>query len=103
MLKLIVPLVCLTSIVGCSSTPQNVAQEPYCYTDETVVNSNGSVNSTTTLQCSDNPFKRAKLVGVDMKNCRTWRRTDVVGGYEKNYGGYICRDAKGVWRPLTDY
>ena len=103
MLKYLLLSITTVSLIGCSSTPETVVADPYCYTDETIVNSNGNVNSTTTLQCSDNPLKRAKIVGVDMKNCRTWRRTDVVGGYEKNYGGYICRDAKGTWRPLTDY
>lgn len=91
-------------IVGCSTT--NIVQktdEPYCYTEENIQTNNGKVNSSTLVQCSDNPLKRAKLVGVDEKNCRRWERQGIVNGHEKRYGGYICRDAQGNWRPLADY
>ena len=68
----------LTSIVvlaGCSSTTKTVVQqEPYCYTDQTIQqSSDGTTNSSSTIECSDNPLKRAKLVGVDPKNCRPWQ------------------------------
>lgn len=92
------------ALAGCSTTENIVKhEEPYCYTDETVTNNNGSIDSSTRVQCSDNPVKRAKLVGVDEKNCRRWERRDYVNGREKHYGGYICMDAKGNWRPLSDY
>lgn len=105
MLKYLLPGLLLTSILaGCSTTqPVSKVEEPYCYTDETISTRNGVVNSSTLVQCSDNPIKRAKLVGVDEKNCRPWERKDYVNGREKSYGGYICRDAKGNWRPLADY
>jgi len=92
------------SLAGCS-TPQTVAvqDEPYCYTDQTIRKNNDTVNSSTITQCSDNPLKRAKLVGVDEKNCRPWERSDYVNGREKRYGGYICRDEKGNWRPLNQF
>lgn len=101
----LLPVLLLTSVLaGCSTTqPVSKADEPYCYTNETISTQNGVVNSSTLVQCSDNPLKRAKLVGVDEKNCRRWERKDYVNGYQKSYGGYICRDAKGNWRPLTDY
>jgi len=105
MLKYLLFSIATVSILGGCSSTQTIAnvQEPYCYTNETVTENNGSINSTTSVQCSDNPLKRAKLVGVDPKSCRTWRRTEPVNGHNKTYGGYICRDAKGNWRPLTDY
>lgn len=104
MLKYLAFSVLVTSLVGCASAPeQQVSQEQYCYTDQTISNSNGTIDSKTVLQCSDNPLKRAKLVGVDEKNCRRWERRDVVNGREKRYGGYICRDEKGNWRPLSDF
>jgi hypothetical protein len=92
-------------LAGCSSTPATtVAQEPYCYTNETVdIENNATVNSSTRLECSDDPLKRAKLVGVDPKNCRPWQRQDIVNGRVKTYGGYICRDEKNNWRPLTSF
>lgn len=105
MLKYLAFSVLTVSLVGCSSTPEpRVAQEQYCYTDQTIVTeNNATVNSQTVLQCSDNPLKRAKLVGVDEKNCRRWERQDVVNGRVKTYGGYICRDAQNNWRPLSNY
>jgi hypothetical protein len=103
--KLLLTSIGLALLTGCSSTPKtDLVQDQYCYTDQTIVTeNNNTVNSRTTLQCSDNPVKRAKLVGVDMKNCRRWERTDIVAGRPKNYGGYICRDEKGNWRPLSNY
>lgn len=104
MLKSILVLSAVTSLlVGCSSTPPQTTAEPYCYTDETIVNDNGNVNSKTVLQCSDDPLKRAKLVGVDPLNCRRWERQDTINGNIKTYGGYICRDAKNNWRPLSSF
>ena len=105
MYKLLAASIGIALLTGCSSTPEvTVAQDQYCYTDSTTQVDNGeTVNSTTLVQCSDNPLKRAKLVGVDEKNCRRWERRDIVNGREKHYGGYICRDEKGNWRPLDRF
>jgi len=106
MLKyLVFSLATVSVLAGCSGKPTHtVAQDQYCYTDSTTKISNGdTVDSTTLVQCSDNPLTRAKLVGVDPKNCRPWERRDYVNGYEKRYGGYICRDEKGNWRPLNQF
>ena len=104
MLKYLVFSIATVSLLaGCSSSPKTVSSDPYCYTDETIVTENNTVSSETVVRCSDDPLERAKLVGVDPKNCRRWERQDHVGGRIKTYGGYICRDAKGNWRPLTSY
>lgn len=103
MQKLLLSLAAASMVTGCSTQPVANYQEPYCYTDETIQTVDGRVNSSTLVQCSDNPVKRAKIVGVDEKNCRRWERKDYINGREKHYGGYICRDAKGNWRPLSDY
>ena len=103
MQKLLLSLEADSLVAGCSTQPVASYEEPYCYTNETIATQNGVVNSSTLVQCSDNPVKRAKLVGVDEKNCRRWERKDYINGREKHYGGYICRDAKGNWRPLSDY
>ncbi len=97
-------IISIVALAGCSSTKTTLpVAEPYCYTDQTIQKQGDIVNSNTTLECTDNPLKRAKLVGVDEKNCRRWSRTDQVGKNLKTYGGYICRDAKGNWRPLSSY
>jgi len=99
-------LTLLTSLAGCSSTPAHpnpdVAQ--YCYTEETVdINNGQTVNSNTKVQCSDEPFKRAKYVGVDPKNCRSWESSYVHNGYKKTVYGFLCKDANGNWRPISQY
>ena len=98
-------LISIVVLAGCGSTTKTVVQqEPYCYTDQTIQqSSDGTTNSSSTIECSDNPLKRAKLVGVDPKNCRPWQRQDVVNGRIKTYGGYICRDEKNNWRPLSSF
>lgn len=103
MIKYLLFSIVTVSLIGCSSTPETVSADPYCYTDEEVVTQDGVVSAKTTVRCSDDPLERAKLVGVDPLNCRPWQRRDYVNGYEKNYGGYICRDAKGNWRPLSQF
>lgn len=106
MLKYLAFSVLAVSLTGCASAPDAppIAEDQYCYTDQTVVTeNNATVNSQTVVQCSDNPLKRAKLVGVDEKNCRRWQRRDYVNGREKHYGGYICRDEQGNWRPLDQF
>lgn len=101
---LLISCLATSVLAGCSTTqPVAMQEDPYCYTDETIATQNGVVNSSTLVQCSDNPVKRAKLVGVDEKNCRRWERRDYVNGREKHYGGYICRDEKGNWRPLSQF
>lgn len=102
---LILSLLTASFLTGCASASKpEIAEEQYCYTDSTTQVENGeTVNSSTLVQCSDNPLKRAKLVGVDEKNCRRWERRDIVNGREKHYGGYICRDEQGNWRPLDRF
>jgi hypothetical protein len=92
-------------IVGCSTAPQpNPDLEPYCYTSEDVkISGNSVVDSTTRLECSDNPNKRAKLVGVDPKSCRSWSKRVVIRGTTKELYGFLCRDENGNWRPLDQF
>lgn len=106
MLKyLLIPAISLLG--ACSSTPPvqiGSINDQYCYTSsETEVVDDQEVSSKTKVSCSDDPLKRAKLAGVDERNCRPWSRTDQVHKTLKTYGGYICRDAKGNWRPLSSY
>lgn len=97
-------IITVSLLAGCASTSPEVSnQDQYCYTNETVKDNDGLVSSQTTIECSDDPLKRAKLVGVDPKYCRRWERRGTVNGYEKQFGGFICRDEKGNWRPLSQY
>lgn len=97
----------LTSLIllgGCSSTPTpNPDPVQYCYTEETIDLNNNTVNSSTKVQCSDEPTKRAKYVGVDPSSCRSWNKKIVVGGRTKEVYGFLCKDENGTWRPLDQY
>lgn len=90
---------------GCSSTPkfEPVEASLECVVSKDTVTHNGEHSVTTEESCSNDPEKVAKMYGIDLKNCRRWEREDVVAGRIKQYGGYICRDAKGVWRPLSNF
>ena len=91
---------------ACSSTPiPNPDPMQYCYTDSEYNLSNGNVaSSEITVQCSDEPLKRAeKFYGVDKKNCRFWEKTMVLGGAVKQTSGVLCRDENGNFRPLDQF
>lgn len=89
---------------GCSSTPTpNPDAMQYCYTEETVDIQNNNINSSTLVQCSDDPAKRAKYVGVDPKSCRSWNRTINTGGRTKEVYGFLCKDENGNFRPLDQF
>jgi hypothetical protein len=49
-------------LTGCSSTPKQsklVSADQYCHTSQTIVRENGNtVNSKTTLNCSDDPAEK---------------------------------------------
>lgn len=98
-------LLLITSIAGCSSNPTVNPDTPqYCETSEQIDVVNGkTVNSKVTLNCSDSPSKRAKLVGVDPKRCRSWEKQIEINGTTKVLYGYLCRDENGNWRPLNQF
>lgn len=105
MLRYLTSLILVGSVLGgCSSTPQFVPVEATleCVVSKDTITHNGEHNVTTEENCSNDPIKVGKMYGIDLKNCRRWEREDSVRGRIKTYGGYICRDAKGNWRTLTN-
>jgi hypothetical protein len=111
MLKLIVPLVCLTSLAGCASNDsKEVAgyDHPYCYTDETIEVEDGTrVKSRTRVQCTDKPRIEhvVKEQGV-ASNCRISRPLGMHSSNAKYGETLLCKftDPMGrkVWRPVNE-
>lgn len=105
----LVSLLSLTTVsfllIGCSSIPTpNPDPIGYCTTDENISVQNDSVvSSQVTLNCSDDPIKRAKYAGVDPANCRTWSKTMVINGTTKQTHGVLCKDENGNFRPLDQF
>jgi hypothetical protein len=97
MLKyLLFSIATVSLLAGCSSTPEQVSSDQYCYTNETITNSNGIVNSTTVVECSDDPVQIAKRQGIDFKTCRKYQNPDaIVNGYRKTIRGILCYDENG--------
>ena len=110
MTRLLVSLLLLTSIAGCSSTPDQPASysHPYCYTDETIEVENGNrVNSRTKLQCTDKPRIEhvVKEKGI-ASDCRISRPINMTHTDPKYGETLLCRfsDPMGrtVWRPVNE-
>lgn len=55
MLRLIAPVLFLTSLAGCATHETFQTEPQYCYTDEVIENNNGSVSSKTITSCTDKP------------------------------------------------
>lgn len=67
-----IALTAALTLVGCSSTPVVKAQKPpYCTTNQTIKKiNNETVNSETTLECSDDQIKKLAIVKAGMaSNC----------------------------------
>ena len=99
MLKLIVPLVCLTSLAGCSSTPEQSAwnQQQYCYTDETITDYNGKVNSSKRVECTDRPAENwRRQLGV-ANTCREYFYNMRLNNRTERRRGYVCQKLDGSW------
>jgi hypothetical protein len=56
---------------GCSSTPQQVSEKQFCYTNKEIRVKNGSnVSSETLVKCSDDPIERIVIKRAGMaENC----------------------------------
>lgn len=106
MQKTLISLVLLTTasfLVGCSSTPPVVHDDPpYCYTDETITVENGqTVNSTTKLDCTDKPRVEHFLKDVGIaQRCRSYENRVVINGRYKNVKGFLCEMPDGSWQAV---
>ncbi len=100
----IVMLIAAMTLVGCSSSPKVVAQKPqYCHTSQTIVNKDGeTVNSTTTVECTDDQIKRLFEVRSGLApNCGVYSYWMQVGGNDVKRKGVSCQKPDGTWEVIN--
>lgn len=102
--KLLVASISVAVLAGCSSTPE-VAEQPigqYCYTEERIVQENGSVSSRSETICDDRPKVNhvTRSAGV-AQQCREYSHVIQVQGINKNVKGFLCRFPNGRWEPVN--
>ena len=101
-------LIVLTSLtlVGCSSAPKVVAEKPqYCYTSQTIKSQNNeTVNSETTVECTDDRAKQLSTVRMGMaSNCGTFSYWMNLGGKNVQRQGISCQKLDGSWEIVGAY
>jgi uncharacterized protein YceK len=90
----------ITFLSGCSSSPKVAANKPqYCYTSQTIKTQNGdTVNSETTLECTDDQIKRLAVKRMGMSpNCGEFTYRMMIGGNYVQQKGVSCQKLDGSW------
>ena len=99
-LLIIVTVIAITLLSGCSSSPKIQAQQPqYCYTSQTIVTENGErVQSRTQVSCTDDQIERltAKRLGMSA-NCGEFLYWMQIGGNNVQRKGISCQRPDGNW------
>lgn len=97
----VVPTLLLSCVVvGCSSAPRAVANKPqYCYTSQKIVTENKeTVNSQTTVECTDDQIKRLAEVRMGMAgNCGEFTYWMRQGNRDVQRKGISCQKPDGSW------
>lgn len=93
-LLILLMVVSISLLSGCSSSPKVQAQKPqYCYTSQIIKTQNGErVNSETTLDCTDDQFKRLTTTRMGMaSNCGISNKVVEFGGKIVNIQVRSCQ------------
>jgi hypothetical protein len=103
MYKFLVASISIILLAGCSTTHETYQQpQQYCYTDQTIRNTDGNISSETVLNCTDRPkvHHLNRDIGV-AGMCRPYQREVVrPNGHTMNIRGVLCRDKlTGKWVP----
>lgn len=91
---------------GCSSTPKVAANKPqYCHTSQTIKTQNGeTVNSQTTLECTDDQIKRLTEVRLGMAaNCGEFTYWMKQGNTDVQRKGISCQKPDGSWEIVNTF
>ncbi len=103
-LLIIIMMVAIALLSGCSSAPKVQAQQPqYCYTSQTIKTQNGErVNSDTTVECTDDQVKRLFQVRSGMApNCGEFTYWMKMGGNDVQRKGISCQKPDGSWEVVN--
>ena len=86
-------------LAGCSSSPKQVSQAPYCYTYQDVRVKDGErVASDTRLQCSDNPIDRMVIRNYGIApECGEYKYLMTLKGRVVERRGYACQKLDGTY------
>jgi len=88
-------------LTACASTqPPVVAEKPqYCYTTENMSVENGNtVESKTTVECTDDRIKKLFQVRSGMApNCGEFKYWMKIGGHDVQRTGISCQKPDGSW------
>lgn len=97
-LVLLLSAITISILSGCSSTPE-ISSQQYCYTDEVIENNNGTVSSSTKVECTDRPVDNwKKQIGI-ADNCREyWYKTR-----QGDRRGYVCQRIDGYWEVVPTF
>lgn len=97
---IIVMMVVLFCLTGCSSAPKVQAKKPqYCHTSQTIVKENDErVNSQTVVECTDDQIKRLSTVKMGLaSNCGEFTYWMKQGDKNVQRKGISCQKHDGSW------
>lgn len=99
MLKLSLPILLTSLLMGCSSTPETspFVHQQYCYTNETITNENGRVDSRTSLECTDRPAETWRRAFNIADTCREYYYDIRLNNRTEKRRGYVCQKFDGSW------
>lgn len=99
-LMMVLALIIVLFVSGCSSAPKAVAQKPqYCYTSQTIKTQNNErVDSQTVVECTDDQIKRVaqKRLG-SAPVCGEFTYWMKIGGRDVQRKGISCQKPDGSW------
>jgi hypothetical protein len=92
------------AVSGCGSAPRAVERKPqYCHTSQTIVKKNNdTVNSETTVECTDDQIKRIAANRLGMApNCGEFTYWMQIGGRDVQRKGISCQKTDGNWEVIN--
>lgn len=103
---IVIAMFAIIALAGCSSTPKVVERKPqYCHTSQTIVKKNNdTVNSETTVECTDDQIKRIAANRLGMApNCGEFTYWMQIGGRDVQRKGISCQKTDGNWEVINAF
>ncbi len=103
-LLIIVAVIAITLLSGCSSSPKMQAQKPqYCHTSQEILVKNGQkVESATLVECTDDQIKRLTVNRLGMaNNCGEFTYWTRIGNKNVERKGISCQKLDGSWEIIN--